>query len=220
MRAAGTSLNGQAQGDDILLDVRRHFDRARVEEDGRILRSAPGVVLSRANARLARYGRVLGPDPASGAAACVGGVVANNSSGMTSGVHANAYRTVESLRVVLPSGTRVDTAAPDATGASPGTNPSWSTGSARSATRSAPIRSSPRGSGASSRSRTPTATGSTPSSTATPRRRSSAGSSSAPRGRWDSWRRSASVPSPTCAGRRPPSSTSPTWPPLRRSCPR
>ncbi|GLZ15829.1 oxidoreductase [Actinomadura sp. NBRC 104425] len=114
MRAAGTSLNGQAQGDDILLDVRRHFDRAAVEEDGRILRTAPGVVLSRANARLARYGRMLGPDPASSAAACVGGVVANNASGMTCGVHANAYRTVRSLRIVLPSGTRIDTAAPDA----------------------------------------------------------------------------------------------------------
>jgi D-lactate dehydrogenase len=76
LRAAGTSLNGQAQGDDILLDVRRHFDQATVEEEGGILRSAPGVVLSRANARLARYGRMLGPDPASSAAACVGGVVA------------------------------------------------------------------------------------------------------------------------------------------------
>ncbi|WP_344470719.1 FAD-binding and (Fe-S)-binding domain-containing protein [Nonomuraea monospora] len=114
LRAAGTSLNGQAQGDDILLDVRRHFDHATVEEAGAILRSAPGVVLARANARLARYGRMLGPDPASAAAACVGGVVANNASGMTCGVHANSYRTVESLRVVLPSGTRIDTAAPDA----------------------------------------------------------------------------------------------------------
>ncbi|GAA4904872.1 D-lactate dehydrogenase [Nonomuraea thailandensis] len=114
LRAAGTSLNGQAQGDDILLDVRRHFDRAAVEEDGAILRSAPGVILARANARLARYGRMLGPDPASSAAACVGGVVANNASGMTCGVHANSYRTVESLRIVLPSGTRLDTAAHDA----------------------------------------------------------------------------------------------------------
>ncbi|WDZ93543.1 FAD-binding and (Fe-S)-binding domain-containing protein [Nocardiopsis sp. HUAS JQ3] len=114
LRAAGTSLNGQAQGDDILLDVRRHFDHVSVEEKGAILRSAPGVILSRANARLAPYGRMLGPDPASSAAASVGGVVANNASGMTCGVRANSYRTVESLRIVLPSGTRVDTAAPDA----------------------------------------------------------------------------------------------------------
>ncbi|GAA4101063.1 FAD-binding and (Fe-S)-binding domain-containing protein [Nonomuraea soli] len=114
LRAAGTSLNGQAQGDDILLDVRRHFDRATVEDDGKILRSSPGVVLARANARLARHGRMLGPDPASSSAACVGGVVANNASGMTCGVEASSYRMVESLRIVLPSGTRVDTSAPDA----------------------------------------------------------------------------------------------------------
>lgn len=37
----------------------------------------------RANATLARYGRLLGPDPASAIACTIGGVVANNASGMT-----------------------------------------------------------------------------------------------------------------------------------------
>jgi D-lactate dehydrogenase len=114
LRAAGTSLNGQAQGDDILLDVRRHFDRVAVEEDGQILRAGPGVVLARANVRLTKHGRVLGPDPASSSAACLGGVVANNASGMACGVTDNSYRTVAALRIVLPTGTVVDTADPDA----------------------------------------------------------------------------------------------------------
>ena len=114
LRAAGTSLNGQAQGDDILLDVRRHFDGATVEDDGERLRAKTGVILARANARLTRFGRILGPDPASSGSACVGGVIANNASGMACGVRHNAYRTVESLRIVLPSGTRLDTGAPDA----------------------------------------------------------------------------------------------------------
>ncbi|MBD0842147.1 FAD-binding and (Fe-S)-binding domain-containing protein [Streptomyces sp. TRM68416] len=113
-RAAGTSLNGQSQGAGILVDVRRHFAGAVVEEDGRVLRSRPGTVIARANAQLARHGRMLGPDPASSAAATVGGVVANNASGMSCGVVHNAYHTVRSLRVVLASGTVVDTAAPDA----------------------------------------------------------------------------------------------------------
>jgi D-lactate dehydrogenase len=114
LRAAGTSLNGQSQGDDILLDVRRHFDGVAVEADGQRVRAAPGVVLARVNARLAPFGRMLGPDPASSASACLGGVIANNASGMACGVRDNAYRTVESMRIVLPSGTRVDTGSPDA----------------------------------------------------------------------------------------------------------
>lgn len=114
LRAAGTSLNGQSQGDDILLDVRRHFDNVTVEDEGHRLRAESGAILARANARVARFGRILGPDPASSAAACVGGVIANNASGMACGVRHNSYNTVESMRLVLPSGTRVDTAATDA----------------------------------------------------------------------------------------------------------
>jgi D-lactate dehydrogenase len=113
-RAAGTSLNGQAQGEDILVDVRRHFSGVEVEADGARARILPGTVLARANAALARHGRVLGPDPASAIAATVGGVLANNASGMTAGTTRDSYRTVASLTVVLPSGTVVDTADPDA----------------------------------------------------------------------------------------------------------
>ncbi|MYS22440.1 D-lactate dehydrogenase, partial [Streptomyces sp. DvalAA-14] len=108
-RAAGTSLNGQAQGEDILVDVRRHFSGIEVETDGTRARILPGTVLARANTTLARHGRVLGPDPASAAAATVGGVLANNASGMAAGTTRDSYRTVASLTVVLPSGTVVDT---------------------------------------------------------------------------------------------------------------
>ena len=63
------------------------------------------------NARLARLGRKLGPDPASEIACTLGGVVANNSSGMACGTVANTYNTLESLVLVLPSGTVIDTGA-------------------------------------------------------------------------------------------------------------
>jgi D-lactate dehydrogenase len=78
-RAAGSSLNGQAQSDSVLVDVRRHFQRARIEDEGRHVRVQPGMVLGHVNRLLARYGRKLGPDPASSDIACVGGVIANNS---------------------------------------------------------------------------------------------------------------------------------------------
>ncbi|MGW2861093.1 FAD-binding and (Fe-S)-binding domain-containing protein [Streptomyces sp. NPDC001205] len=113
-RAAGTSLNGQAQGEDILVDVRRHWVGVEVLDDGLRARILPGTTVVRANAALARHGRVLGPDPASAIACTVGGVVANNASGMTAGTTRNSYRTLSSLTFVLPSGTVVDTADPAA----------------------------------------------------------------------------------------------------------
>ncbi|MFF7815671.1 FAD-binding and (Fe-S)-binding domain-containing protein [Streptomyces sp. NPDC007945] len=113
-RAAGTSLNGQAQGEDILVDVRRHWVGVEVLDGGARARIRPGTTVVRANAALAPYGRVLGPDPASAVACTIGGVVANNASGMTAGTARNSYRTVSSLTFVLPSGTIVDTADPAA----------------------------------------------------------------------------------------------------------
>ncbi|WP_406388222.1 FAD-binding and (Fe-S)-binding domain-containing protein [Streptomyces sp. NBC_00211] len=111
-RAAGTSLNGQAQGEDVLVDVRRHWAGIEVLEEGRRARIRPGTTVARANAALARHGRVLGPDPASAVACTLGGVVANNASGMTAGTTRNSYRTLSSLTFVLPGGTVVDTADP------------------------------------------------------------------------------------------------------------
>lgn len=113
-RAAGTSLSGQAGGEGVLIDVRRHFAGFEISDDGARVRCEPGAVLQRVNAALARYGRRLGPDPASEIACTIGGVVANNSSGMTSGSSATAYHTMTSAVFVLPSGTTIDTAAPDA----------------------------------------------------------------------------------------------------------
>ncbi|WP_330316093.1 FAD-binding and (Fe-S)-binding domain-containing protein [Streptomyces platensis] len=113
-RAAGTSLNGQAQGEDILVDVRRHWAGIEVLDGGARARIRPGTTVLRANTTLARYGRLLGPDPASAVACTLGGVVANNASGMTAGTTRNSYRTLASATLVLPSGTIVDTAEPDA----------------------------------------------------------------------------------------------------------
>lgn len=114
LRSGGTSLSGQAVGDDILLDVRQGFRDVEVLDGGELVRCQPGATIRTVNAHLARHGRRLGPDPASEIACTVGGVVANNSSGMSCGTERNTYRTLASMVLVLPSGTVVDTAAPDA----------------------------------------------------------------------------------------------------------
>jgi D-lactate dehydrogenase len=113
-RAGGTSLNGQAQSDSVLVDMRRHWQRAHIEDGGLRARVQPGVVLGTVNRLLARHSRRLGPDPASTEIACVGGVIANNSGGMRCGVVADSYRTVRSMTFVLPNGAVIDTAAPGA----------------------------------------------------------------------------------------------------------
>lgn len=113
-RAGGTSLSGQAGSDNVLVDTRKHFRTITVLDDGARVSVQPGATVRAVNARLAPYGTSLGPDPASEAACTVGGVVANNSSGMACGVALNTYRTLESAAVVLASGTTIDTGAVDA----------------------------------------------------------------------------------------------------------
>lgn len=114
LRGGGSSLSGQAMAKGLALDVRRHFRDIEVLDNGARVRTQPGATVRQVNSRLARYRYKLGPDPASEIACTIGGMVANNSSGMTCGTTSNTYRTVESMVVVLPSGTVVDTGAPDA----------------------------------------------------------------------------------------------------------
>ena len=113
-RSGGTSLSGQGVSGDVLVDTRQFFRGIRIEDDGRLVRVEPGATVRQVNTRLLRHGRKLGPDPASEIACTIGGVIANNSSGMACGVVENSYRTVDSLLLVLPSGTVIDTGAPDA----------------------------------------------------------------------------------------------------------
>ncbi|WP_153394011.1 FAD-binding and (Fe-S)-binding domain-containing protein [Ornithinicoccus halotolerans] len=113
-RSGGTSLSGQAVTDALLVDTRRGFRGVEVLDDGARVRVQPGTTVAAVNARLRRYGTKLGPDPASESACTVGGVVANNSSGMHCGTRFNTYSTLESMVLVLPSGTVLDSAAPDA----------------------------------------------------------------------------------------------------------
>jgi D-lactate dehydrogenase len=113
-RGGGTSLNGQGQGDGILLDVRRHFNGVKAEDGGKRARVKCGTVLGFANRVLRRHGHALGPDPASTDIATAGGVIANNSGGMRCGTTYDSYSTVRSMTLVLASGTAIDTAAADA----------------------------------------------------------------------------------------------------------
>ncbi|HET9909777.1 MAG TPA: FAD-binding and (Fe-S)-binding domain-containing protein [Anaerolineales bacterium] len=109
-RAAGTSLSGQAVTDGVLVDISKHWGNYRIEENGELIRFQPGIVGGFINNVLKGYGRRIGPDPASIDACMMGGILANNSSGMCCGVIENSYHTIHSMILVLPNGFVLNTA--------------------------------------------------------------------------------------------------------------
>jgi len=113
-RSGGTSLSGQATSDGFLVDTRRNFRGIKVSNQGEQVSVSPGATVRAVNTSLARFKRKLGPDPASEVACTIGGVVANNSSGMCCGTEQNSYRTIASLVLVLPNGLVIDTGASNA----------------------------------------------------------------------------------------------------------
>ncbi|MEE4134732.1 MAG: FAD-binding and (Fe-S)-binding domain-containing protein, partial [Desulforhopalus sp.] len=109
-RAAGTSLSGQAISDSILVRLGEGWCGYRVFDQARLISLEPGIIGSQANAILAEFDRKIGPDPASIDSAKIGGILANNASGMCCGVAQNSYQTLDSMRLVLVDGSVVDTA--------------------------------------------------------------------------------------------------------------
>lgn len=108
-RAGGTSLSGQAISDSVLVIAGEHWKGYEVLDNGERVRLQPGIVGSRANIILAPYGRKIGPDPASINAAMIGGIAANNASGMCCGTSENSYKTVDSMKIVFRDGALLDT---------------------------------------------------------------------------------------------------------------
>jgi D-lactate dehydrogenase len=111
-RAAGTSLSGQAISDSVLIVLGDNWNGREVRDQGSQIRLQPGVIGAQANAVLAPFQRKIGPDPASINACKIGGIVANNASGMCCGTAHNTYHTLAGIRLVLADGTVLDTEDP------------------------------------------------------------------------------------------------------------
>ncbi|WP_036231168.1 FAD-binding and (Fe-S)-binding domain-containing protein [Marinobacterium jannaschii] len=108
-RAAGTSLSGQAITDSILIQLGDGWKGYTISDDATEISLQPGVIGGHANKYLAPFNKKIGPDPASINAAMIGGIAANNASGMCCGTAQNSYRTLKSMRLVLADGTLLDT---------------------------------------------------------------------------------------------------------------
>lgn len=108
-RAAGTSLSGQAVTDSVLLVLGENWQQREVRGLGEQIRLQPGVIGAQANSALSKFQRKIGPDPASINSCKVGGIVANNASGMCCGTAQNSFNTIAAMRIVLFDGTVLDT---------------------------------------------------------------------------------------------------------------
>lgn len=111
-RAAGTSLSGQALSDSVLVLLGDGWRGLSISDDAATISLQPGVIGAAANRALAPRGRKIGPDPASIDAAMIGGIAANNASGMCCGTAQNSYNTLAGMRLVLADGTLLDTRDP------------------------------------------------------------------------------------------------------------
>ncbi len=111
-RAAGTSLSGQAISDSLLVVAGQHWEKYTISPDATTIQLQPGIVGQQVNQLLKPFGKKFPPDPASLKSAMVGGIVQNNASGMSCGIHENSYRMIRSVRIILADGTLLDTGDP------------------------------------------------------------------------------------------------------------
>lgn len=109
-RSGGTSLSGQAISDSILVALNWGFRKFKIAPDASHISLQPGIIGAYANKLLAPYGKKIGPDPASINAAMIGGIAANNASGMCCGTAQNSYKTLRSMKIMFSDGTVLDTA--------------------------------------------------------------------------------------------------------------
>jgi len=108
-RAAGTSLSGQAVTDSVLLLLAGAWRNYSIHDNGERITLEPGVIGAHANSYLGQYSRKIGPDPASIDSCMIGGIAANNASGMCCGTAQNSYRTVEGMKLIFYDGAVLDT---------------------------------------------------------------------------------------------------------------
>jgi len=108
-KCGGTSLSGQTITDSILVEVGPDYGYNKISHDGTEATFSCGITGERANMFLKKYGRKIGPSPASIKSARIGGIVSNNASGSSYGITYNSYHTIKDMRLILADGSLLDT---------------------------------------------------------------------------------------------------------------
>ncbi|MHA1732730.1 MAG: FAD-binding oxidoreductase [Promethearchaeota archaeon] len=110
-RGAATSFAGQALNltGGLVLDMRRMDALLELDTKDRVVRAQPGINYGKLNAALRRHGYFFPPEPGSADMCTLGGMVANNASGLGSVKYGPTRQHVLDLEVVLASGEVVHT---------------------------------------------------------------------------------------------------------------
>lgn len=108
-KAGGTSLSGQTITDSVLMEISDSYSLYNIEANGHLATFQCGIRGGLANQRLAKFGRKLGPSPASINSARIGGIVSNNASGASYGIKYNSYNTIKGMRLIMADGSILDT---------------------------------------------------------------------------------------------------------------
>lgn len=104
-RGGGSSLAGQAIGDALIVDTSRYMTHIlEINPEERFALVEPGVILSKLNGDLKRFGLTFGPDPASAERATVGGSIANNATGAHSIQYGMSADHLLAAKVLLSNG--------------------------------------------------------------------------------------------------------------------
>ena len=104
-RGAGTGLLGQSLSDGgIILDFTKHMNRIMEIEDDHVV-VQPGIVKGVLDNELKKKGKFLPPDPASSNYCTIGGMIADNSSGIHCLGYGNTIDFLDQVNVVYPDGT-------------------------------------------------------------------------------------------------------------------
>lgn len=107
-RGGGTSLAGQATSEGIVLDFTKHLNRIlEINPAERWARVEPGVIRDHLNAALAPHGLMFAPETSTSNRAALGGMIANNSSGMMSIRYGRTSEHLLDLEVLLADGSEI-----------------------------------------------------------------------------------------------------------------
>ena len=102
-RGAGTGLLGQSLNDHVVFDFTKHMNKILEITDDYVL-VQPGLVKGLLDKELLKKGKFLPPDPASSSYCTIGGMIANNSSGIHALGYGSTIDFLDAVNVVYSDG--------------------------------------------------------------------------------------------------------------------